>query len=107
MSHSSLCTQSVITHTHTTVLTMFVLASGRLVGTATIFVTLTMKWKDPRLKWDVNDDDTCANMVNVWTGYVSFYYLVSKDGKGRGTIVRDETRRNFSNPMNLFRTDRR
>jgi len=39
-----------------------------LLGTATIFVSMTLKWVDPRLKWDVFDYDTCSNMIDVYTG---------------------------------------
>ena len=38
-------------------------------GTATIFVSITLKWKDERLKWTVDDYDTCSNIINVWTGH--------------------------------------
>jgi hypothetical protein len=38
-------------------------------GTATIFVSITLKWVDPRLKWEVNQNDTCANLINVFTGH--------------------------------------
>lgn len=38
-------------------------------GTATIFVTITLKWKDPRLAWDIEDYGTCTNLVSVFTGH--------------------------------------
>lgn len=38
-------------------------------GTATLFVSIQLKWNDPRLKWDVDDYDMCSNSVNVWTGH--------------------------------------
>ena len=38
-------------------------------GTATVFVSLLLKWKDERLKWTVDDYDMCSNTINVWTGH--------------------------------------
>lgn len=37
-------------------------------GTATLHLTLHLKWKDPRLAWTVNDT-TCANYISVGTAY--------------------------------------
>ena len=37
-------------------------------GTATIFVTVILRWIDPRLTWDVVDNDTCSNVIDVFTG---------------------------------------
>ena len=34
----------------------------------TVFVTITLKWVDPRLRWNVSDD-TCSNLISVWTGH--------------------------------------
>ena len=42
-------------------------------GTATVFISLTMVWKDPRLAWEVEDGGTCANFVTTWTGHVSYH----------------------------------
>lgn len=47
------------------------IAFDRLVGTATIFVSIVMTWNDPRLAWDV-EGDKCANVVTTWTGHVSW-----------------------------------
>ena len=45
-------------------------------GTATIFVTLILRWNDPRLKWDINDEK-CTNVIDVWTSHtVSRYFKV-------------------------------
>jgi hypothetical protein len=38
-----------------------------MVGTARIFVTIIMKWKDPRLAWEINEEN-CADYINVYTG---------------------------------------
>jgi len=38
-------------------------------GTATLFVTLVLEWVDPRLKWEVEDYDTCSNQINVFVGH--------------------------------------
>ena len=38
-------------------------------GTATIFVSIVLKWIDPRLAWDITKNDTCSNYINVFTGY--------------------------------------
>jgi hypothetical protein len=51
------------------------LAFDQILGTATIFVSLVITWKDQRLQWDVNDNDTCTNSVNAWTGQVSHYLI--------------------------------
>ena len=37
-------------------------------GTAKIFMTVHMEWKDPRLAWEL-DEDTCAEYVTVWAAY--------------------------------------
>jgi hypothetical protein len=37
-------------------------------GTAQIFVSIKMKWKDPRLAWEMNEEN-CADYINVYTGY--------------------------------------
>ena len=29
---------------------------------------MTLKWRDPRLQWEVNDYE-CSNVVDVWTGH--------------------------------------
>ena len=34
-------------------------------GTSTIFVTLIMTWNDPRLRWNITPNTTCASYVNV------------------------------------------
>lgn len=38
-------------------------------GTATIFITMEITWNDPRLKWEIDGSDKCANVVDVWTGH--------------------------------------
>ena len=60
-------------------------------GTATIFVTFTMEWKDARLAWDVEDNNTCANLVNIWTGYVSYHL----DGVDIRATMMNRRRLNF------------
>jgi len=37
-------------------------------GSATVFMTITLTWEDPRLKWEI-DDEKCSNSVSVWTGH--------------------------------------
>lgn len=37
-------------------------------GTATVGVTINLKWKDPRLAWAI-DGTMCADYINLWTGY--------------------------------------
>ena len=51
-------------------------------GTATVFLTITMSWKDPRLAWDVEDGQNCANVVNTWTGHVSLEFDYGTDCGG-------------------------
>lgn len=38
-------------------------------GTATVFLTITLQWIDPRLAWDVLDSDTCSNVIDVYAGH--------------------------------------
>lgn len=38
-------------------------------GTATILVSISFAWRDPRLAWTVDNEDTCADFINMWTGY--------------------------------------
>ena len=38
-------------------------------GTATVFVTINLSWKDPRLAWTVENETTCADYINAWTEY--------------------------------------
>jgi len=35
-------------------------------GTAQLYVSLRLVWKDPRLSWDLNASSTCANMITVY-----------------------------------------
>ena len=39
-----------------------------MTGTARIFVSIVMEWKDPRLAWEINEEN-CADYINVYTGY--------------------------------------
>ena len=41
-------------------------------GTATIFMTVELKWVDPRLAWDVVNGDTCTNVIDVFTGTLRY-----------------------------------
>eukprot|EP00531_Pseudo-nitzschia_arenysensis_P001401 CAMPEP_0116120890 /NCGR_PEP_ID=MMETSP0329-20121206/3411_1 /TAXON_ID=697910 /ORGANISM="Pseudo-nitzschia arenysensis, Strain B593" /LENGTH=544 /DNA_ID=CAMNT_0003614679 /DNA_START=177 /DNA_END=1811 /DNA_ORIENTATION=+ len=38
-------------------------------GTATVFMDVSMTWNDPRLKWNMADWDTCTNTINVFAGH--------------------------------------
>lgn len=40
-----------------------------MTGSATILVTLILKWKDPRLAWTIDSNSICADFVNIWAGY--------------------------------------
>mmetsp|Transcript_22516 Transcript_22516/g.48942 ORF Transcript_22516/g.48942 Transcript_22516/m.48942 type:complete len:408 (-) Transcript_22516:1144-2367(-) len=40
-------------------------------GRATIQITVTLKWKDPRLSWTIDSETTCADYIDLWTGYTN------------------------------------
>jgi hypothetical protein len=38
-------------------------------GTATLFISPVLAWKDPRLAWEIDGNNTCASKVNAFASH--------------------------------------